>query len=74
MKKYEFQITCPNEKFCTSLQEEMSDYNNKDVRKKNTDHDHTASKKFDSWDSAIEESELLLERHSKIVSIKVVAK
>ena len=50
MKKYEFHINCPNKEFCKSLQGEMSDYKNKDVRKKKTDYDHLAVKKFENWD------------------------
>ena len=46
--------------FYTSLQEKIPNYKIKDVRKRNTDHDHIASKKFDNCDSAIAESELIL--------------
>ena len=60
--------------FYTYLQEKIPNYKIKDVRKKNTDHDHIASKKFDSWDSAIAESELILKQYPQIVSLKVIAK
>ena len=74
MKKYEFHITCPNEDFCRDIQNQMPDYQNKYARNKNTDYDHTAIKKFESWDSAIAESESILKRHPEIISLKVVSK
>ncbi len=52
----------------------MSDYQNKDARNKNTDYDHTAIKKFESWDAAITESELILKQYPEIISLKVISK
>ena len=74
MKKYEFHITCPNRDFCKNLQNQMSQYQNRDARHKNTDYDHAAVREFESWDAAIAESELILKRHPGITTIKVVSK
>lgn len=65
-----------NEVFCKELQESMSTkgYKNKDVRNKNTDHDHISSKKFSNWDDAISTANELKDDYNEIVNLKIVEK
>lgn len=52
MPVFEFRLTCANESVCKQTQEIMSSFKNK-TAKGGKSYDHTAIKKFSSWDDAI---------------------